>query len=132
MAAVVQYTVGPHREPMAAAAGVAQLSTRETIHRVVHDVRLWKTGRSIVQVNHRNESVAHVLGIQSPRLVHVVRSLDDRSPVWKNRELVSINVKLEHETVIRNWPKRCELTFELFERQSLGRTVRDLHGVAAA
>src|SRR5262249_52652086 len=73
-----------------------------------------------------------VLRVQRPRLVHVARSLDDRSPIGEYRKLVPVRLELEQEAVVADLPLRLQVPGQFLEVQAGGAAVRYLHGVAAA
>ena len=77
-------------------------------------------------------SMPDVLRVQRPRLVHVVRPLDDRSAVGEHRELVLVHVELQQEALKLTLPivSRCRAISSKFSRRR--HAVRHLHGVAAA
>src|SRR5437899_12003039 len=74
----------------------------------------------------------HILRVQYPRLIHVARTFDDRSAVWKHYELMPLGVESEQEPVVIHLIVYAQMPRHLLEVKPDRAAMRDLHRIAAS
>src|SRR5262245_11951009 len=76
--------------------------------------------------------MSDVLRIQRPRLIHIIRSFDNRAAVGEDGELVAIGDEFEKETVVADLAVGFEMPGHLLEMEARRATVGHLDSIAAA